>query len=105
MKKSVVITLHVVFWLLFGLAIFFINTEATSRKPNLIVEIAGYIMTFLYAALSFYVFYIYLFPKVLGKKKILKFIVFSIIAGLIISGLLKAYFVITSEHNLDHIVF
>jgi len=89
MKKSVVITLHVVFWSLFIAGLLIINEKALQPSPQKGLEILGQFVIILWAAMSFYLFYYYLFPKILGKKKILKFIAYSLIAGLIISGIIK----------------
>jgi sensor histidine kinase YesM len=95
MKKSIIISLHLLYWLsslgLFSLFLFVTlraNTGILPNSPYLRVIIFQGIAKFL----IFYLFYLFLFPAYLSKKKHVKFVSLGLISWIIISAPVMIYY-------------
>lgn len=104
MKKSVVALLHIGFWMCYMLLAIVILASIFGNDPHpdekRMENVAGIIMFFgiVPSAISFYLFYFFIFPKFLKKNRILPSIIYGVLiclgAGMVGFALLTAY---TSE--------
>jgi two-component system, LytTR family, sensor kinase len=87
MKKSVVLIIHCLLWVIMIFLFALINLTNSNAPSN--QRISNFILLTIYSAASVYLYYFYLFPKYLAKKKYLKFVLYSFLFGLIISCITK----------------
>jgi two-component system, LytTR family, sensor kinase len=95
MKKSIVISFHLFYWLsklsltgLFIVLVLLNNNRVQSDSP--LIKI--YIIQDIAQLLIFYLFYLYLFPAFLSKKKHVKFISIGLISWVILTVPILIYF-------------
>ena len=103
MKKSVVVALHAGCWLYYlayssgmaGAIVGFANENFLARV------LSGMVFGLLY----FYIFYLYLFPKFLAKRKIRQFVLWSLVLGLLATplSLLMQYFTDTPSPDISRL--
>jgi two-component system, LytTR family, sensor kinase len=103
MKKSVVVALHIGCWV-FYLAYSAGIAGATSgfADENFLARLLSGLA---FGLLYFYIFYLYLFPKFLAKRKIRQFVLWSIALGLLATplSLLIQYFTVTPGPDFSRI--
>jgi two-component system LytT family sensor kinase len=90
MKKSILIFLHLGFWLCYSLLIllFFgmlVNFNTGGKPPFKAIANLIFGTCYLPALITFYSFYFILFPKFLLKKKILKLCLYSVLVSVVAS--------------------
>lgn len=108
MKKSLIISLHIGYWLCFILvgilllAAFSRGEELESSRLEMIFY-AIFCLGFIPSSISFYSFYYFLFPKYLKKKKILQSIIYGFIICFVASwiGFLMIVFLYAGEDCTD----
>lgn len=86
MKKSIVVSLHLLYWVpnLIILTIIILGLmDRTNLKPIYYLQVAYIIPSFI----CFYIFYLYLFPVFLARKKIWLFVIFGLSTWIILSFL------------------
>lgn len=96
MKKSIVVALHLLFWLqslpitLYNLWYAFdhLFTKADTRYFWSFINLANFILGFI----CFYLFYFYLFPKYLAKKRIVTFVIYGSAVLVTLSILLSIFY-------------
>ena len=92
MKKSLIVSLHIGYWLCFAL-VGIMLLAAFSRGEELEasrLEMVFYVfscMGFVPSSISFYAFYYFLFPKYLKKKKILQSVTYGILICIVASSI------------------
>lgn len=88
MKKSIVVLLHFLYWApKFGMTIFYLFALSSGNNRGLNFNGASGIQVSIFIAelISFYLFYFYLFPSFLAKKKFTFFILLGFAASIILS--------------------
>lgn len=88
MKKSIIISLHVLYWgprLANLISWFFIMERANSKAkvPNSLAALNS--VSFLAGVLIFYIFYLWLFPTFLAKKRIGHFVIYGLVIMILVS--------------------
>ena len=86
MKKSIVVSLHLLYWvpkIIILTIILLALVGRTNVKPIYYLQVA-YIIP---SIICFYIFYLYLFPVFLARKRIWLFIIFGIYTEIILSSL------------------
>ena len=86
MKKSIVISLHLLYWLpkLVTLTVILLGVIGTTPlKPDYYFQVFNVIPAFF----CFYIFYFYLFPVFLAKKRIFLFIIYGLFTWILLSFL------------------
>jgi two-component system, LytTR family, sensor kinase len=84
MRKSIVISLHLIYWVpksLILISLFVTSFNNSSFNPTLSFQAINPVATFI----CFYIFYLYLFPVFLAKRRIPHFIIFGSLTWLILS--------------------
>lgn len=101
MKKSVVVALHAGCWIYY-LAY---STGMVGATVGFATEnfMARLLSGMAFCLLYFYIYYLYLFPKYLAKRKIRQFVLWSIVLGLLATplSLLIQYFVVTPRPDFS----
>jgi two-component system LytT family sensor kinase len=112
MRKSIIIFLHIGFWLCYSLIIL-ILLKIASGKPEpddpSVMSITHLIVGVFYLPqiLAFYTFYFVLFPKYLLKKKVLKFCLYGVLACIVASfiGLIAANIIRPNSVAIQGVIF
>lgn len=95
MKKSIVISIHLLYWVPKLLTVIFlvkIFAKDTIKSDLTGIMIYSNIAGFFAGLVCFYLFYFYLFPEFLAKKRILLFSLYGLMTWIILS--LSIYFVV-----------
>lgn len=90
MKKFLVIIIHSLLWIVLVSIFGLINILENPNTP-LSGRISDFLVLTFYCVASVYFHYSYLFPVYFAKRKYIKFALFSIAGGIIISGITKTF--------------